>query len=130
MDSSLSLLLVDESDSAADAAVLLRRWGHCVKQVDDPIGAVLEARLSKPDLILIDLATPGRNSLETEGKLIEALKKGGARLAALISTATDASIHELKKAGVRDCLNKPVLPLELLMLIVKTREAIVKRTRD
>lgn len=130
MDSSLSLLLVDERDSAADAAVLLRRWGHRVKQVEDPAGAVQEARSSKPDLILIDLATPGRNSLESEGSLIQALKMDGARLAALVSASTEASIHDLKRAGVRHCLKKPVMPLELLMLIVKTREAIFKTTVD
>jgi CheY-like chemotaxis protein len=130
MESRLSLLLVDERDSAADAAVLLRRWGHRVKQVDDPVGGVKEARLSKPDLVLIDLTTPGRNSLESEGRLIEALSTDGARLAALVSAATDASIHDLKSAGVRDCLKKPVTPLELLMQIVKTRESIVKSAVD
>jgi CheY-like chemotaxis protein len=129
MESSLSLLLVGEHDSAVDAAVLLRRWGHRVKQVDDPLGAVIEARLSKPDLILIDLTAPGRNSLESDGRLIQALRMDGARLAALISASTDASIHDLKRAGVKDCLKKPVMPLELLMLIVKTREAIVKSAK-
>ena len=129
MDSSLNLLLVAEHDSASDVAVLLRRWGHRVKQVRDPLGALNEARLSRPDLILIDVAAPGWNSLELDGNLIKALKMDGARLAALISASADISIRELKKAGVRDCLKKPVMPLELLMLIVKTRDAIVTKKR-
>lgn len=128
MDSSLDLLVVGEDKSAADAAVLLRRWGHRVKQIHDSAGAVNVARLSKPDLILIDLAAPGRNSLEFDGNLINALKMDGVRLAALVSDLADVSILKLKKAGVKDCLKTPVMPLELLMLIVKTRDALARRT--
>ncbi len=129
MSAGLSILIADERASAHEAAILIERWGHHVKQSHDGLGAIEEARAFKPHLMLLGLSLPGLNGLGVASRLRKLPALDQTRFTALINAPAGVPRRELKKAGFSDTLVKPIVPLELLLSIVKTRDAIHRAQR-
>ncbi|HVX60783.1 MAG TPA: response regulator [Pirellulales bacterium] len=126
MSAGLNILIADERAAAHEAAALIERWGHRVQQTHDGLVAVDQARAFKPDLMLLGLSLPGLNGLGVAHRLQKLPALEHVRLTALVNEPVGVPRRELKKAGFSDTLLKPIAPIELLMSIVKTRDAIFK----
>jgi DNA-binding response OmpR family regulator len=129
MSTVLNIIVADERESAQEVAGLIERWGHRVKQAHDGVAAVDEARRLKPELVLVGLSLPGLNGFGVAHQLRQAAEFAETRFTALLNRADDAAPRELKRAGFTYNLVKPIVPLELLTSIVKTRDAIQRSRR-
>jgi CheY-like chemotaxis protein len=66
----LRILIVDDHvDNARMLKVLLRQAGHEAAMVFDGPAAIAEARLQKPDVVLMDLSLPGLSGIEVAAEL-------------------------------------------------------------
>lgn len=128
MSAWLKILIADERAVTEDAAVLMERWGHRVKQAHDGFSAVDEARLLNPDLMLVALSLPGLNGLGVAKRVRQLPGLKDVKFTAIVSDPAAAPFRDLKRAGFTDNLAKPIVPLELLTSIVKSRDAI-RRSR-
>ena len=124
MSAILNILVADERPAAQEAATLIQRWGHRVQQAHDGFAAVDEARRLKPQLMFVGLALPGLNGFGVAQQVRQSPDLEGVRFTALLRNDSEASLRDLKRAGFAGSLMKPIVPLELLTSIVKTREAI------
>ncbi|HVX60787.1 MAG TPA: response regulator, partial [Pirellulales bacterium] len=124
MSAGLNILIADEPASAQQAASLTELWGHRVKQAHDGLVAVEEARTWKPNLVLLGLSLPELNGLGVARRLQKLPGLDHVRLTALVQEGAAIPSRELKRAGFTDMLLKPIAPLELLMAVVRARDAI------
>lgn len=129
MSAGLNIVVADEGASARDAAVLIARWGHRVEQAHDGFAAIDEARRLKPELMLLGLSLPGLNGFGVVHQLRQTPELNAMRFTALLDRPGDATLRDLKRAGFSHNLVKPIVPLELLTSIVKTRDAIQRSRR-
>lgn len=126
MSRCLSVIVADEEAGARETATLIRRWGHHVEKVHDGQAAVDQARLLKPDLMLVDLSLPKLNGFGVAQHVRRFPELQAVKLVALLKSSAGQPARGLRKAGFRESLLKPVAPLELLTTIVKTRDRIVR----
>ncbi len=122
----LRVIVADEEAGARETVTLIRRWGHQVEKVHDGQAAVDQARLLKPDLMLVDLSLPKLNGFGVAQHVRRFPELHAIKLVALIKSSADQSARGLRKAGFRESLLKPVAPLELLTTIVKAREFVAR----
>jgi CheY-like chemotaxis protein len=126
MSSRLSIIVADDETGARETATLIRRWGHHVEKVHDGQAAVDQARLLKPNLMLVDLSLPKLNGFGVAQYVRRFPELHAIKLVALVKSSADQPARGLRKAGFRESLLKPVAPLELLTTIVKTRDLVVR----
>jgi response regulator NasT len=113
---SLRILLIDEiKDRAAAVEEALRRAGHrIVALLDDPADLVAAIEAAKPDVIILDLNTPDRDTIES---LRHATQEHARPIVMFVDRSDETMIAEAIRAGVTayvvDGLNpqrvKPVL---------------------
>ena len=128
MSAVLNILVADERSAAQEAATLIQRWGHRVQQAHDGFEAVGEARLLMPQLMFVGLALPGLNGFGVAQQVHESPELADVQFTALLRDENEVSLHELKRAGFAGSLVKPIVPLELLTAIVKSRD-VIERSR-
>jgi CheY-like chemotaxis protein len=105
----LRILVVDDNTDAADMlAALLEAWGHDVRAVYGGEDAILAARETRPDLVLIDIAMPGMDGYETARTLRNEAAGTTARLVAITGYAHAADVAAALEAGFDRHLAKPV----------------------
>ena len=102
------LLVEDNLDAAEALSELLRMWGHEVQVAHDGLSALMTARESHPDVVLLDIGLPGMDGYEVARELRAIPGLARARLIALTGYGQDADRHRSQLAGVDHHLVKPV----------------------
>ncbi len=112
------VLVVD--DSATERHVLgeiLSKHGFAVSFAEDGESGVAQARLSKPDLILMDVVMPGMNGFQATRAISKDVET--AHIPVIICTTKGQETDKIwgVRQGARDYLVKPVNAAELLAKI-------------
>ena len=101
-----TVLVVDDDDSIRSALVdRIRHWGHVADEAKDGEEAVLVAARKEYDLVLLDLAMPGRSGMEVLRGWTEA--GYGADVIVLTAQGSVEAAVEAIRAGAADFLTKP-----------------------
>jgi two-component system, NtrC family, response regulator HydG len=122
------LVVDDDPDTARFHSLVLRRGGHDVTVVHDPVEALRLIGTEPYDLLLSDIQMPAMSGLELAARLRETAP----RLPAVLVTAhasLDAAIGAVR-TGAADFVLKPVVPDQLLATVTKAvAAATAGRTR-
>lgn len=113
-----TILVVDDHEEIREAlAEILEEEGHKVLQSPDGLNALEVIASSKPDVVLLDIAMPGIDGLETLRRLKE--KPESASMPVIMVTAQGDRQNMVKavQLGVRDYVTKPWEPGEVEMCV-------------
>lgn len=113
-----TILVVDDHEEIREAlAEILEEEGHQVQQAVDGLDALESIEASVPDVILLDIAMPGMDGLETLRRLKE--MPGCTKLPVIMVTAQGDRQNMVKavQLGVRDYITKPWEPGEVEMCV-------------
>lgn len=111
---SYKVLVVEDNRDAADSLCeLLRLYGHQPLVAYDGNQAILDAKLFRPDVVMLDIGLPGLNGYETAREI---RRQTGYQLPTIIAV-TGWGQHEDKQraaeAGFEWHLTKPIDPAQL-----------------
>ncbi|GAA2025529.1 response regulator transcription factor [Terrabacter terrae] len=123
MAEALHVLVVDDETDLADVvAGYLRREGFSVDLAHDGPGAVAQARLHAPDLVVLDIMLPGFDGIEVCRQL-----RGFSDAYVIMLTAKDEEVDKVigLSVGADDYLVKPFSPRELIARV----KAMLRRPR-
>lgn len=96
----ISILIVDDHSILRDGVRQLLTTQEdmvIVGEAGDGHSALKQARLLKPDVVLLDIAMPGLNGLETIGLLLEAVPE--TKIVILSMHAKESYVHQTLGAG-------------------------------
>ena len=113
-----TILVVDDHEEIREAlAEILEEEGHEVLQAADGLDALEMISRRLPDVILLDIAMPGIDGLETLSRLKEIPES--ATLPVIMVTAQGDRQNMVKavQLGVRDYITKPWEPGEVEMCV-------------
>jgi CheY-like chemotaxis protein len=102
------LLVEDNPDAAESLGELLRIWGHEVRIAYEGLGALDQARIETPDIVLLDIGLPGMDGYEVARALRSQPGLERTRLIALTGYGQDADRHRSSQAGFDHHFVKPV----------------------
>lgn len=113
-----TILVVDDHEEIREAlAEILEEEGHEVLQAVDGLDALEMVAAALPDVILLDIAMPGIDGLETLRRLKD--RPESAKLPVIMVTAQGDRQNMVKavQLGVRDYVTKPWEPGEVEMCV-------------
>ena len=114
------ILLVDDFDDALDIyATYMRHFGYRVAVARNGEEAIEQARLERPDLILLDLRMPVLDGTGTLRVLRQDPQFGAVPIVALTAQALDTERAAALAAGFDFVVSKPCLPDELLAIVAR-----------
>ena len=116
------LLLIEDDDETAEEVVgYFRDRGYAVDHAATGPDGLSQARTGQADVIIVDRLLPGLDGLT----VIEALRRGGVRVPALVLSALDGVDDRVRglRAGGDDYLSKPFALTELAARV----EALLRR---
>ncbi len=119
-----TVLVVEDESAIADAVVRrLRSEGFDARSVPDGAQAVEQCRLTKPDLVVLDLMLPGLDGLEVCRRI-----QADRRVPVVMLTARDDETDLVigLSVGADDYVTKPFSPRELVARI----RAVLRRVAD
>ncbi len=126
------LLIVEDEDMLREALLGSVDWaglGYEARGAEDGEQALTVALEFKPDIVLTDIRMPFMDGLQLSGKLKELLP--GAMVAILSGHDEFAYAQEALKLGVREYLQKPVPPTELVAAVKRLeRQVDAARVRE
>jgi len=103
------ILVVDDNVDAAEAlGELLRDFGHEVATAHDGTRALDQARLHRPDIVLLDISMPEMDGYEVAKRIRGELGLGDALLVALTGYGEDRHRRLAREAGFDQHVTKPV----------------------
>jgi two-component system, cell cycle response regulator DivK len=102
------LLVEDTMANRALAVKLLRAAGHEVIEAADGAAGIVEARATRPDLVLMDLSLPGLDGWEALRRLRADDRTRDLRIVALTAHAMAGMRDEALAAGFDGYLSKPI----------------------
>ena len=103
------VLVVDDNVDAAEAlGELLRDFGHEVATAHDGAQAIDNARLHRPEIILLDISMPEMDGYEVAKRIRGELGLGDALLIALTGYGEDRHRRLAREAGFDQHVTKPV----------------------
>ena len=119
------LIVDDEPDVAALTAmgITFHRPDYAVVECTNALEAVARIGEERPDLVLLDLAMPGRDGFS----ILDELRADGAELPIIVITAKDLEVDKVRglELGADDYITKPFSHKELMARI----EAVLRRYR-
>jgi len=119
-----SVLVVDDNvDSASSMAMMLRLVGHEVRVEHDGPAALERVAAEAPDVVLLDIGLPGMDGYEVARHLRARPDGHALRIYAMTGYATQEDRMKSREAGFDGHLVKPVMPAELLGLILASRRS-------
>ncbi len=125
LDEKLAILLVEDNLlSQKLAQYVLQKQGHEIVTVDDGIAAVDAFDRRRFDLILMDVRMPRMDGLQATAVIRDREKRTGGHIPiiALTANAMVGDRESCLKAGMDDCLIKPIRPSTLLAIIARMRK--------
>ncbi|MFW2365658.1 MAG: response regulator [Desulforhopalus sp.] len=96
----INILIVDDHSILRDGVRQLlasQEDMHIVGEAGDGHSALKQARLLKPDVVLLDIAMPGLNGLETIGLILEAVSE--TKIVILSMHAKESYVHQALSSG-------------------------------
>jgi two-component system cell cycle response regulator DivK len=112
------VLVVDDSAEIRELwRLCLNFWGFAVQEAANGEEAVQKARLSPPDLILMDLSMPVLDGVQATRQLKEDPSTAHVPVVALSAQTTEPGAEEVTNAGAEAFVQKPCDPEELLQHI-------------
>ncbi|MFM0732735.1 ATP-binding protein [Paraburkholderia sediminicola] len=112
------ILLVDDNVDAADAlAELLRTYGHLVRTAYDPVAALTEAHVFRPDVAVLDIGLPLMDGYELARQLRADPGSSPCVLVALTGYGQKTDHERSHAAGFDHHFVKPLRPADLLDVI-------------
>jgi len=103
------ILVVDDNVDAAEAlGDLLRDYGHEVVTAHDGAQALENARLHRPEIVLLDISMPEMDGYEVAKRIRSDLGLGDAVLIALTGYGEDQHCRLTREAGFDQHVTKPV----------------------
>lgn len=130
----MRILIAEQDDAIADRmAELFRWWGHMPYLACDGAEAVRNAIAVTPQLALVDLALPVMDGFQVIRAVRHRPGFEATRFIALTKLLNESEKRQSRLLGFIRCAVKPVPPLDLLMMLVKVRDAhnrIGRRIRD
>ncbi len=111
----------DSADSAESLARLLRRWGHEVHLAHDGPSALVAARSTTPEIVLLDIGLPGMDGYEVARQLRQDPDQRTTILIALTGYGQATDREQTRGAGFDQHLIKPV-DTTLLRTLIATIE--------
>lgn len=111
-----SILVIDDDEVLLSLLrAVLQDAGYAVlATADGPLGIELFVR-RRPDLVILDLALPSMHGLDVLRALTAS--RPGARILVLSGYGAAETVHEARRLGAQEFLQKPVLNEELLAAI-------------
>ena len=120
------LVVDDEPDVAALTAmgITFHRPDYAVVECTNAIDAIARVEAERPDLLLLDLAMPGRDGFG----ILEELRNAGMELPIIVITARDLEADKVRglELGADDYITKPFSHKELMARI----DAVLRRYRS
>lgn len=115
------LLIEDDGETAEEITAELAERGYAAEWSADGVAGLATARISRPDLIIVDRMLPGMDGLS----IIETLRQEQVHTPVLVLSALGAVDERVRglRAGGDDYLTKPFAILELVARI----EALLRR---
>jgi CheY-like chemotaxis protein len=104
------LLVEDNNDNRAIYRTILEFSGYAVIEALDGDSAVVQARASRPDLILMDISIPIMDGWEATRILKADPATSGIPIIALTAHAMDSDRRKAKEVGCDGYLAKPIEP--------------------
>ena len=109
------VLVVDDSADIRELwRMWLNFWGFAVQEARNGEEAVQKARLSPPDLVLMDLWMPVLDGVEAMKQLKDDARTAHVPVVALSAQTADPGEAEVTEAGAEAFIQKPCDPEELL----------------
>jgi len=103
------ILVVDDDVDAAEAlGELFRDYGHEVFTAHDGAQALDNARLHRPEIVLLDISMPEMDGYEVAKRIRSDLGLGDAVLIALTGYGEDQHCRLAREAGFDQHVTKPV----------------------
>jgi PAS domain S-box-containing protein len=116
------LVVDDDEDAAESLALLLRVAGHEVYTAHDGPAAVVEARLHRPAVVLLDIGLPGMGGHDVARRLREEAGPGEPVLVAVTGYGHEEDLRLSREAGFDLHLTKPVDPSFLQQMLAMPPE--------
>lgn len=108
------LVVDDEEKVRKNVAAVLSTTKYEVAMAESGEQALKMARMSPPDLILMDVAMPGMNGTDTVKKMKEEKPLREVPVIMLTAIATQSTVYEALESGVVDYIVKPFRSATLL----------------
>ncbi|MGI8731719.1 MAG: response regulator [Pyrinomonadaceae bacterium] len=119
------LVIEDYADTRELMASMLRRSGYHVIEAEDGIEGLLKASGTYPDLIILDLALPEMDGVETARRIHQMPKLSRTPIFVVSALLTKEVEAEVRAAGCTEVFSKP---FEVDALLSKVR-AVVSNSR-
>ncbi|HJT34598.1 MAG TPA: response regulator [Pirellulales bacterium] len=118
------LVLDDHRDTVDSMSLLLSWWGHQPHLAHGGSPVVEQALTIKPDLMLVDMATPRWDGLSLARQLRREVLLAAMRLVGVTAGDDESQRGRALEAGFDELLVKPVAAHDLRGLIVRVQERI------
>ncbi|MFN4143343.1 ATP-binding protein [Aestuariivirga sp.] len=116
--SPLSILIVEDDEATrAVAQHFLGAMGHGCSVAKDGYEALSQARLAKPDVVLMDISLPGMDGITAMHRLREALGPSPVRIVAMSAHVFAAEVDRYLSSGMDAFVAKPLTPEALAQAI-------------
>ena len=113
-----TILVVDDHEEIREAlAEILEEEGHNILQAADGFQALEIVSHSRPDVILLDIAMPGMDGLETLRRLKDQPESSNLPVIMVTAQGDRQNMVKAVQLGVRDYVTKPWEPGEVEMCV-------------
>ena len=113
-----TILVVDDHEEIREAlAEILEEEGHEVLQAIDGLDALEVVAANEPDVVLLDIAMPGMDGLETLRRLKNQPESTNLPVIMVTAQGDRQNMVKAVQLGVRDYVTKPWEPGEVEMCV-------------
>jgi CheY-like chemotaxis protein len=125
----LRVLVVDDCRDAADSlGLLVGLWGHAAFVAYSGQGALELAAITRPHVVLLDLALPSMSGFDVASQLRERPELGGMVLIAVTGLSDVATRSRALESSIEHVLVKPVDPVDLERLLAEIASQVLVKT--
>lgn len=108
------LIIDDDKPFLEELGELLQLSGYDLVIVEDERRALDTVRQTRPSLILLDLKMPNKSGFQVADEIRHLPESSATPIIAMSAYYKDYYKGLLETCGIRRCLNKPFLPLDII----------------